>query len=324
MVQAIVDSDPAYTTFGDHSWTEEHACIRVQGLEKAIKILHLTDTHVTHSAEDDLPYHQYADRMNKAYARSQHYHTKAGTTPVRCFEQSMTFAEECDADLLVLTGDIINNPSSTSVAAVKTALEDTNVEYLYTAGNHDWHYEGMEGDSHELRAKWRRDRLLPLYCFDGAPETLGAYSVQRGGLLFIAVDNSTYQIDDEQLEFFRGEISQGIPTVLLMHIPISTLSIPGVQCGHPEWGAKTDKNYIIERRKRWPESGNRPSTIEFIRMLAGATNLVAILAGHIHIHHTARLSPLLSPDTAHPTAIQYVTRAGAQGGQRIFDLKPAD
>jgi 2',3'-cyclic-nucleotide 2'-phosphodiesterase (5'-nucleotidase family) len=56
----------------------------------------------------------------------------------------------------------------------------------------------------------------------------------------------------------------------------------GYGCANPDWGAKTDKNYEIERRQRWPQSGHSKVTMEFYDEVFKAPNLLAILAGHTH------------------------------------------
>ena len=103
------------------------------------------------------------------------------------------------------------------------------------------------------------------------------------GLKILILDNSTYEITQEQLEFFQEEASSGQPLLLAMHIPLYT---PGrgvmFGCGHPEWGAKTDQGYEIERRPRWPESGHSAITMEFRRKVYATPNLLGVLAGHTH------------------------------------------
>lgn len=313
----------AQTDGSEHRFSDDEATICVPGVTSGLTVLHLTDTHVSKSGPGDVPFAQYSSRMNQAYAKTRHYLTDEETTPERCFRDALKSASESDIDLLVLTGDIINNPSATSVAEVRAALDDVGIDYLYIPGNHDWHYEGMEGAADDLRSTWRTERLLPLYGNGWAATDTECYAAQRGEVLFVAVDNSTYQINDAQLECFRQRVETNKPMVLLMHIPLSIESMPNMLCGHPEWGAATDKNYAIERRWRWPESGNSAATKEFVRAVAQAPNLVAILTGHTHAPHAGAVAPNLYPGTAHPTAMQYVTRAGAHGGRRLVRLLPA-
>jgi hypothetical protein len=110
---------------------------------------------------------------------------------------------------------------------------------------------------------------------------MAAYDV--GGVRFLAIDNSGYQILPEQLKFFRSHVNSGQPLVLLVHIPLYAPGRnTGFGCGHPEWGAKTDRNHEVERRLKWPESGHTQVTLDFHREVFAATSLMGIFAGHTH------------------------------------------
>ena len=50
-----------------------------------------------------------------------------------------------------------------AVEWARARLEASGVPYLYVAGNHDWHYEGLPGAEAALRAEWAEKRLKPLY-----------------------------------------------------------------------------------------------------------------------------------------------------------------
>ena len=47
------------------------------------------------------------------------------------------------ADVITLVGGIFSFPSELAIEWVLSKLKDTNIPYIYIAGNHDWHYEGM-------------------------------------------------------------------------------------------------------------------------------------------------------------------------------------
>ncbi len=62
------------------------------------------------------------------------------------------------------------------------------------------------------------------------------------------IDNSTYQVNDEQVACYKQQIRKPEPVALFVHIPLYINSMR-MCCGHPEWGAATDKNFEIERRE---------------------------------------------------------------------------
>ena len=221
----------------------------------------------------------------------------------------MAYAKEVNADVITLIGDIFSFPSEAAIEWVQSKLKKTGIPYIYTAGNHDWHYEGMEGTMESLRDTWIEKRLLPLY--QGNHPLMAAYDVK--GVRFLAIDNSTYQINEEQLVFFKEQVASGIPLVLLVHIPMYA---PGKKisfgCGNPNWGAATDLGFKVERRPQWPESGHTQTTLNFHKEVFKAPNLVGIFAGHIHRNSIEMIK-------GKP---QIVTEDNASGGYLDIDFLP--
>ncbi|PHQ61547.1 MAG: metallophosphoesterase [Maribacter sp.] len=248
-------------------------------ITQSIKVVHIADTHLFKDDERGIPYQEYSNRMAKAYNQTTHFQTRIKTNPEEAFEQALAFAKEVNADVITLIGDIFSFPSEAAIEWVRSKLKDTGIPYIYTAGNHDWHYEGMKGTLESLRDTWIEKRLLPLY--QGNHPLMAAYDIK--GIRFLAIDNSTYQINEEQLAFFIKQVASGMPLVLLVHIPMYA---PGKKisfgCGNPNWGAATDRGYKIERRPKWPEKGHTRTTLNFHKEVFNAPNLLGVFAGHIH------------------------------------------
>lgn len=258
---------------------QEKVFFYAEVIHESIKVFHIADTHLFKDDERGIPYEKYSDRMAKAYNQTTHFKTGKGTNPEEAFEQTLALAKEANADVITLIGDIFSFPSEAAIEWVLSKLKDTGIPYIYIAGNHDWHYEGMEGALESLRDSWIEKRLLPLY--QGNNPLMAAYDIK--GIRFLAIDNSTYQINEEQLAFFKAQVASGLPLVLLVHIPMYA---PGKKisfgCGNPNWGAATDRNFTIERRPKWPESGHTQTTLNFHKKVFNAPNLLGIFTGHIH------------------------------------------
>jgi predicted MPP superfamily phosphohydrolase len=295
-----------------HSSTATTAEIQIRGLAKAITVLHVADSHISVRDDSEKAYHSYAARMDKAFVKVKHFKTGKTARPADHFVGLMTAARTRQVDLITLTGDIVNNPSKSSVAFVEKAVRDTGIESLFIAGNHDWHYEGEKGTADELRKKWTTTALAPLY----RNRDPLCYAVQSGGINFVAIDDSTFQVNDKQLAFFKAEASRGLPTVLLVHIPLhlSCFAEGDVStCGNPKWGWDNDRGYKVERRGRWPNTGNRKSTVAFVETVRKTENLVATLAGHEHCNRADALST---------STVQYLTAAACSGHNRIVTFRP--
>ena len=264
---------------GTFSTNDNQMAIYTCAQVKPTKILHITDTHLSLDDERGVPYQEYSKRMAGAYKSNSHFQTGGNYSAEESFELTLEVAKKERADFLAFTGDTFSFPSEAAVEWVQQELKETAIPYAYIAGNHDWHYEGMEGSSQELRETWTVKHLTPMY--QGNHPLYAAYDFN--GMRFVCIDDSTYEILPEQLEFFRAQVKSGLPLLLLMHIP---LYMPGRSvgfgCGHPDWGEKTDRNYEIERRQKWRKEGHTEVTMDFYQEVFDAPNLLAILTGHIH------------------------------------------
>jgi UDP-2,3-diacylglucosamine pyrophosphatase LpxH len=275
-----------------------------------LKILVIGDTHLFLDDARGEPFRAYSGRMAKTYNATTHFATGAPTNPQAGFEQALAHAKADHVALLVLVGDIFSFPSEAAVEWAHARLQASGVPTLYVAGNHDWHYEGMEGSENALRKTWTEKRLAPLY--QGRDPLMGM--VEAGGVRFVAIDDSTYEILPEQLAFFREQVASGAPLALFMHIPLyaPNRSI-GFGCGHPDWNAAHDKIWQIERRPKWPENGHAQTTLDFHREVFAAPNLLGVFAGHIH-------KPSLDCVNGIP---QLVTEANATGAYATAEFLPS-
>ncbi len=266
---------------GIHHTTLHHTAIIIPGIRQKVKILQISDSHISILNDSEKEYEQYGQRMHNAFRSVKHFETGETGLPSERFQNLIRYGIREQVDLLALSGDILNYPSKTSVAFVKEQLDQAGLPHMYTAGNHDWHYEGMEGSADELRDYWCKNSLLPLY--SGG---IYASSGMIGDVNVVMIDNSTYQVNEEQLAFFRNELKKGYPVALIVHIP---LYIPGMNmcCGHPDWGWEADRGYEIERRQRWSKSGNLQTTTAFVKEVSESTLIAGVFAGHWHRFHTS-------------------------------------
>jgi len=270
------------------------------GVREPVKLMVVGDTHLFLDDARGEPFTPFSGRMARAYNTTKQFKTGMPTCPQECFEKTLALAKAGGADLLALVGDIFSFPSEAAVAWAHARLVESGVPFLYIAGNHDWHYEGMEGPAMALREEWTERRLKPLY--QGRPALMAAVDVK--GVRFVAIDDSTYEILPRQLAFFREQVASGLPLVLLMHIPLYAQGREvGFGCGHPRWGAQSDKNWQIERRLKWPEAGHTETTMAFRREVFAAPNVLGVFAGHTHQQ---------SLDCVNGTP-QFVTEANATG-----------
>lgn len=243
--------------------------VRSRMIAKPCRLTVIGDAHYATDDARGEPFRKYSKRMS------------GGPQKMGPLRQKMQAAKAAGCDAALLLGDILNFPSEAGAEELAAVIREAPLPCLYTAGNHDWHYEGLPGPEVSLRKEWIDKRLRPLY---GGRDPM-AYAERFGDLKVLMVDDSTYSILPEQLDFIRRELAEGLPTILGVHIP---LYVPwrrddiffGV--GHPDWNAAHDPYHQIERRERWPEAGHTEVTFAFRRELLACPHLLGVVAGHIH------------------------------------------
>jgi UDP-2,3-diacylglucosamine pyrophosphatase LpxH len=270
-------------------------------IQEAFAVTMIADTHLFRDDARGEAYKQYSARMARAYNETRHFQTGETINPEIGFEGALAAAVENKSSLIALVGDIFSFPSEAAIEWVEEKMNSSGIPYLYTAGNHDWHYEGMEGTSDELRETWISKRLSRFY--QGRNPMMQMAEVH--GVKFIFIDNSTYEINQEQLDFLNLSLADGSPAVLMVHIP---LYAPGRSvwfgCGHPDWNAANDTNFKLERRLPWREEGHTRTTLDFYNTVFESKNILGVLAGHIHNQSVDIINGIP----------QIVTESNAEGG----------
>ena len=264
-----------------YSSTIPNINIHSEMVADTVRLMVLSDTHLWMSDEREEPYREFSARMAGAYHSVKHFQSGAQTTPEESFLSTIRIAQQRGADAIAMLGDMVSFPSERGVEWIQQVLDTVSIPYYYTSGNHDWHYEGMEGSRSDLRERWREERLSAL--FQGYD--MEAYAVDVKGVRLLLVDDSTYEVTPHQMDVAAAQIKSGKPFIVLHHIPFYAPSRPiGYGIGHPEWGAATDRHYQIERREQWPESGHAELDYTYYDMVTSAPNLLASIAGHEHTY----------------------------------------
>jgi predicted phosphodiesterase len=130
--------------------------------------------------------------------------------PEEQLETHIKLAEHCSADILILTGDIIDFPSDENLAKLRQLVAKSMVPVLFCMGNHDFifSYRDLPGQK-ALRSG--------LFDFIWRGE---ASVIDIKGLRFISLDNERRSFSDSQLTFLREQCTEGIPCVVACHVPM--------------------------------------------------------------------------------------------------------
>lgn len=266
----------------------------VFGLEKPIRFLHITDTHIT---RDDP-----SGRKRREAVFNTHYENCAEDY----FLQAVAYAKENGIPVLH-TGDMIDFLSQGNFDFLDIHFKD--LDYMYAAGNHDFcHWVGRAKEDYAY--KWEKiKQIAPHVC-----SNLYFDSRIIEGVNFVTLDDSYYLISDGQTEMLKAEAAKGYPIVLAMHVPLYSESLAKIvmqknPCayltGAPEELLAT---YPEDRRlQQTPDDATRRA-VEYIK---NEPLIKAIIAGHTHLNFEEEWNG----------KYQYVTNGTYEGDVREFLIR---
>jgi predicted MPP superfamily phosphohydrolase len=192
--------------------------IKIPDYKDSLRMLQITDSHISIANENEADMMKYGERMHKAYSTPRkHYALDTSKTTFQYFDDILLKAKKQKVNLLLLTGDIVNFPSASSVKYVYDKLTETGIPWLYISGNHDWHYEGLPGNIDSIRNTWTKKSLLPFY--SGRNPLF--YSTIIHGINFVGIDNSTGEVNEDQIRFLKDQLTKPEPIIMISHIPYS-------------------------------------------------------------------------------------------------------
>ncbi len=210
------------------------------GLSKPVRILHITDIHLSLADDTD-----GEDMKRHARERRKTFVEEAGypeRDPVGYLQEAMEYAKEFDCT--VITGDMLD---FTSHANCKTAKEIlAGKDYLFCAGNHEFCPKVGIPDSF-ARKREKFDEIQSLF--------RGSMTFESrivGGVNVISIDNGYYLWTEEQFRVLQAEVAKGMPCLLFCHCPLTEKYL-WHEPNHPDLTAGEDEieltrkvtNYII-------------------------------------------------------------------------------
>lgn len=248
------------------------------GLAKPMTLFHMTDVHLFSWLPEDTPYarQQQADRV--VFMRPGNPRSIEDD-----YADLMEMGKKCDC--VVMTGDIIDAPSKGNLKILKESLEELD-SYLYAVGNHDYVFPN------EFLPDGKPDMLHWQELQDVVKDDMNVCVKQVGELLLIGFDNTCYQVTQEQVDTILKALDRGLPTILCCHTPLySPDSIVHIEHIWNSPGVMGCPEEVLAKNEKWKNAyGPTPVTAKFVEDLKGYSNLVAILAGHVHFNYEEAFS----------------------------------
>ncbi len=238
------------------------------GIEKPFTVLHASDTHIA-----------YADNRNDerkiklAEQRTNHFPDARENLE---FIKNKAISEN---RTLIYTGDLIDFVSELNLEKAKEFTD--SVDVFMAAGNHEFSlYLGEEKEDAAYR-----NRSLP-NVQTVFKNNIRFSSREINGVLFVALDNSYYLIDEEQLAFLKAECGRGLPVILCMHTPLYTRElydysrewepVPAYLMSVPE---ELMQDYSEDRYIQQKQDKPTADAFDFI---VNCNEIKALITGHIH------------------------------------------
>lgn len=273
--------------------------VEIPGLDREYSFLHVTDTHLTLSYDEELTTN---DRISEQNERNAQFTAVTGVNSADRFPYFMRYAKALGVDRITASGDIIDYASNKNVhTAFRDNLAVSGVPFTYCFGNHDWSFR-WDYISYSSRKRYA-NVLFPQYMGgDNYYE-----EVEYDDFILVSLDNSVDTIRPEELAKFRATNEKGKPVVLMMHVPFWSETLEGPT--RDAWG----HNILIGPGTDL--QGYSGATKEFYEYVeSGESNTVAIIAGHLHFNHVDMVGDVP----------QIITGDGYEGYTRLIRLVPAE
>ena len=269
------------TKYGNLFLTEK--TLMIPGITGNYSFLFLSDTHmITLDGTEEDPV------TENALPRTGLFKDSEGKESYENFPTWMEYANDTDVDMVLLGGDIIDFPSEANLKLLTENLENLQMPYAYTLGNHDWTYPW------EYMTVTGREQYRPLFAPFTA-ENPAAHIIEQEELVVLCVDNSSNQVEAEALFVTEEALSIGKPVIVMLHVPFSTETL--IENAAAVWNSPVSIG-MADRGGIFPDA----NTLAFQeKILAADSPVVCILAGHVHFSDEAMLTD---------SVVQYVAGAG--------------
>jgi len=242
------------------------------GLARPMRVLHLSDAHLTPcDGRESAKMQEQSARRKRRFEGSE-----PGLSP-RVLEAMLTYGRE-HADQIVFTGDLVD---AFTEAAVSVLPRWISRDMLYAVGNHELNQIIMVTSDAAHQRNFRR-RIQ-----NALARPLDVDIREVGGVTFLTMDNSNYRFSEVQLAQLQTQCARGKPIILCVHIPL-------YHPEHQEHRQGGDPRRLVhtvgnpEDVLAWfPEDKQREmrpdeTTRAFVDLATHHPLVKAILAGHTH------------------------------------------
>lgn len=264
------------------------------GASSQFSMLHMSDNHITLADSRDCE-----EKIKLAKRRTRSFDGRSNENDHMKLSEELVDYAEAKGLTILHTGDMIDFVSEANLDYVRN--EFRNCDVFMAAGNHEYsQFVGEAWEDEEYKAQ-TFDRVCAAF-----PGDIWFQVRIVNGVKFIAIDNNYYYVTEEQLRLFRREVSDGMPTVLLVHNPIYSTNTYEVTMGEK---CKDEPPYLFGcpefllrglSENRYNQQKPSCVTSEFVQLCENLPNLKAVLSGHLHESAECKLNSGITQYIAGP------------------------
>lgn len=245
--------------------------ITIPGVEGEYEFLFLTDLHLAVKTREDVGIYGNADDRIKGFSNAK------GTVSSKHLPQWISYANKREIDAVLMGGDIIDYYSDANAEYLYRYMEQLEMPYIFTLGNHEWFSPWDEDVSEE-------SVLYEL--FQGRNEAFQI--LEYKDFVICAIDNEAYDVSEQSLAAMREWLNANSdkPMILLAHVPFYT---------------EQNRSLLETSVSLWNQAlvigtgeGTRDTTAvsrEFMELILNDESpVVAIFTGDNHFYHKGNLT----------------------------------
>ena len=241
------------------------------GLDAPIRIIHASDTHLTHADMRD----------GERKVKLAEWRAPGFPEAEDMLRNTCVLAREEKLPIMH-TGDLLDFVSLANLEAAKQFTDE--YDCFMATGNHE--FSLYVGEAKE-DAAYRNQSLDKVQACFKNDIRMSARVI--GGVNFIALDNGYYTFEPEHLDFLKQEAAKGLPMVLMFHTPLYDPALYRVAMEHTPScaylaGVPEELTECYEPSRREQQRADAV-TFEILDYVAKEPMIKAILAGHLHFNY---------------------------------------
>lgn len=241
------------------------------GIEKPFTFLHMSDTHLCLADDRD------NERKNKLAAGRTVIFPQA--------EENLEFAIRYATDngyMIAHTGDLIDFVSCANLDAAERFTDATDC--FMAAGNHEFSQYVGEAVEDAAYRNQSLDRVQASFKND-----IRFCCREVNGINLVAIDNSYYLFEREQLDALKAVAEQGKPILLFMHTPLYTKELHEslVKLGAKVFSMMSVPEELMSDypQSRYKQQKEDAVTAEAFEYIKAQSLIKGLLVGHLHFDH---------------------------------------